>query len=90
MKHLLTSTVLISFAGTLAGLATMAIYIYATGGVVYFAIDSELELAYDLVIIQVVIVLITVAWLRLKKHPLEGYGYYQYIPLADKLKEAKK
>ena len=67
MKHLLTSCVLIAFAIVLAGLATIAVFIYITGGEVRFAIDSVWELAYDLVIIQVVIALITVAWIKLIK-----------------------
>ncbi len=66
MKHLLTSITLISFAIVLAGLAAMAIYIYATGGVVH-VIDSWRELTFDLVIIVSTIVLVTVAWLELIK-----------------------
>ncbi len=64
---LLTSTIFIAFAIVLAGLATMAIFIYATGGEVNFKIDSGFELAYDLVIIEGIIALITIAWLRLIK-----------------------
>ena len=63
MKHLLTSTILIAFAVVLAGLEVGAVYIYLTGPV-EFAIDSGLELAYDIVIIHVVLVLVTIAWLR--------------------------